>query len=232
MDNISFSVARFYVTGVGVPLLTFAGFLAVYLGFLSQREQNDLQREQTETQRANFQRDRFESTFFQLLRTQNQITSSLGQGTSRFSLEGKGYIKILYNNFESDFETKSKKNDWGDTECSQKHIVRSTYTKWFSNRKSELNHYFNHLSKIICFVQRKGPKDKHFYIDLVASQMSVPELKLFFYHVNLMKDETNHRDLRTAHDVVGEYAFFSRLDHKSLAHEQHYYLNKRALGVK
>jgi Na+-transporting methylmalonyl-CoA/oxaloacetate decarboxylase gamma subunit len=68
---------EFYVTGVGVPLLTFAGFLAVYLGFLSQREQNELQEEQLRKQQKNFQKDRFESTFFQLLRTHNQIVEDI-----------------------------------------------------------------------------------------------------------------------------------------------------------
>lgn len=78
------SDATFYVTEIAVPLLTFTGFLAVYLGFRSQEEQNELQekqlenqRKQIEAQQENFQKDRFESTFFQLLRTHNQVVNDI-----------------------------------------------------------------------------------------------------------------------------------------------------------
>jgi hypothetical protein len=72
---------EFYVTGVGVPLLTSAGFLAVYLGFLSQERQNT-------QQEKHLQYDRFESTFFQLLRAHNQIVEDI-----RIEQRGSSYFK-------------------------------------------------------------------------------------------------------------------------------------------
>ena len=75
--NLPDSDATFYVTEIAIPLLTFTGFLAVYLGFRSQEEQNELQEKQLRKQQENFQKDRFESTFFQLLRTHNQIVEDV-----------------------------------------------------------------------------------------------------------------------------------------------------------
>lgn len=260
-DVLSSKKAQFYVTEVGVPLLTFAGFLAVYLGFLSQRQQNKLQereldnqREQIEAQQANFQKDRFESTFFQLLRTQNQIVEDIQVERKRKTTEGemmpefktvregkkdvetilingRRCLQLFYSELSHLFERATEKKGWEEAESGKEPKIRWVYAKWFSSRKSELNHYFNHLAKIISFVHRSDIQEKEFYIDLLIAQMSMPELKLFFYHVNLLKDESGHRHLREVHEVLGEYTFFEQIDRRSLAHDQHYQLNREALGM-
>ena len=144
---------------------------------------------------------------------------------------GKKLLKVFYLEFENLFKEKADEKDWSDTEISKEGRVSWVYEKWFSDRKSELNHYFKHLTKLIIYVHRSDVQDKDFYIDLVTSQMSEPELKLFFYHINLKKNDSNHRYLRDAHDILGEYTFFEQIDRRSLIHNQHYQLNKEALGM-
>lgn len=61
---------QFLIGGVAVPLLTFAGFLAVYLGFQAQKEQNRL----LEKQHSD---ERFEDTFFRLVTLHNEVVDSL-----------------------------------------------------------------------------------------------------------------------------------------------------------
>ena len=244
---------EFYVTGVGVPLLTFAGFLAVYLGFLSQSEQNEIQKRQIETQRrqieaqqANFEKDRFENTFFQLLRTQNQIVEDIRieenrettidldpttQEVETIQIHGRSCFKRLYSEFEESFEEKADEKGWGDLDSAEEGKVQWVYTNWFADRKSDLNHYFSHLSKLISFVHRSDVEDKGFYIDLITAQMSMPEQKLFFYHVNLKKDAANYRHLKDAYEVLGKHTFFEQVDKGTLAHELHYRLNEAALGM-
>ena len=257
----------FYITEIAVPLLTFTGFLAVYLGFRSQEEQNELQERQLENQRKeieaqqkNFQKDRFESTFFQLLRTHNQIVEDIRIEQKRKTTEqtepppsdiptivdpsettepvetvpirGRSCFEHFYSEFEELFEEKADEKSWSDLESAKEGRVRWVYTNWFADRKSDLNHYFSHLSKLISFVHRSDVEDKDFYIGLVTAQMSMPEQKLFFYHVNLKKDESNYRHLRDAHEVLGEYTFFEQVDKRALAHDLHYRLNKAALGMK
>lgn len=224
--------AQFYVTEVGVPLLTFAGFLAVYLGFLSQRQQNELQKEQLKKQQQNFQKDRFESTFFQLLRTHNEIVNDFScELPGAISRNGRRCIEKLYSDFKGEFERRADEKGWGDSECAEEGKVRWVYEKWFSSRKSELNHYFSHLARLISFVHRSDVDDKEFYIGLITAQMSLPEQKLFFYHTTLKKNESEHRHLKEIYELLGEYTFFKQVGFKSLIHEQHYQLNKGALGV-
>ena len=229
----------FYVTGVGVPLLTFAGFLAVLLGFLAQQEQNELQerqlenqREQIEAQQDNFEKDRFESTFFQLLRTHNQIVKDISCGGGRFSGSGRNCFKMFFESFKCSLE----ENGGEDADSVGPDEVLKAYEEWYENEKSILNHYFNNLTKIISFVDESDAfpdestyETKQFYIDLIIAQMSVPELVLFFYHEAAMRGRKEY--VEGVYDLLGEYTFFDQIDPKrSLIHERHRQLHPRALG--
>jgi len=234
VDKLPSETVEFYVTGVGVPLLTFAGFLAVYLGFLSQERQNTQQEE-------HFQKDRFESTFFQLLRTHNQIVKDIRIEEARETTEnndplladeeelyrdiqpiqihGRSCFKIFYSDFKELFEDRADHFN-----------VASVYEEWFSSHKPQLNHYFNNLTKIISFVDESDVEDKQFYIDLIIAQMSVPELVLFFYHEAAMRNRKGY--VEGVYDLLCKYTFFEQIDpERSLIDEEHANLHPEALGV-
>lgn len=240
----------FYVTGVGVPLLTFAGFLAVLLGFLVQQEQNELQEQQIEAQQANFQKNRFESTFFQLLRTHNQIVEDiqceidemtwlqvagieaknpeLPKEERKIQISGRSCFEVFCIEFEKEIWMTLSEEDWRKDPDYGIQRVKSLYKKWFRKRKSQLNHYFNNLTKIISFVDESEVEDKQFYIDLVIAQMSVPELVLFFYHSAAMMEQKRYAG--AVYELLGEYTFFEQIDpERSLIHEQHSRLHEEAL---
>ena len=247
LGELQSETVELYITGVGVPLLTFAGFLAVYLGFLSQREQNDLQREQLEQQQSNFQKDRFESIFFQLLRTHNQIVDDIGceetrlmfrkeQRNELLQISGRTCFEQFYSEFEESFEEKADENNWTLSDVGASVNATSVYKEWYEDRKSQLNHYFNNLSKIISFVdesdavEERGEKDRQFYIDLVIAQMSVPELVLFFYHEATLRERKDY--VSEVYNLLGKYTFFDQIDpERSLIHEDHSNLYPRALGL-
>jgi len=228
-----------YITGVGVPLLTFAGFLAVYLGFLSQERQNAQQEE-------HFQKDRFESTFFQLLRTHNQIVSDIRHSYKRqkpppygskgeweefgtVQLRGRSCFERFYTELENQLEKTALEKNWTNSDEHAPAHMSLAYEEWFEDRKPKLNHYFNNLSKIISFVHRSDVEEKQFYIDLVIAQMSVPELVLFFYHEGAMRERKQY--VRGIYDLLDEYTFFEQIaPQRSLIHQQHSNIHEEALG--
>lgn len=69
-DGFNQSDFQLLVGGFAVPLLTFAGFLAVYLGFQAQKEQNRMLKRQHSD-------ERFEDTFFQLVRLHNETVDAI-----------------------------------------------------------------------------------------------------------------------------------------------------------
>lgn len=217
----------FYVTGVGVPLLTFAGFLAVLLGFLSQERQNAQQEE-------HFQKDRFESTFFQLLRTHNQIAEGVSwrRGSTRF-LSGRIGFKEFYSDFDCNLKRKYKNEEWGESKNNEEveKRVREVYMSLFESDKYHLSPYYNNLSKTISFVEERATGDKHFYIDLVIAQMSLTELRLFFYHEVATRQGSEAPYLDNVRGLLKKYTFFRQIEPTSLCRERHAELNKEALGV-
>jgi hypothetical protein len=251
----------FYITEVGVPLLTFAGFLAVFLGFLSQWEQNDLQRRQLNNQRRqldnqrrqlnkqqeNFQKERFEQTFFQLLRTHNEIVNDIscpsripveygdyGREPTKWnvlSTQGRMCLESFYSGFEEKFRELAEENDWNGIQCKEEGKVSFAYEQWFSEKKSQLDHYFNTLSQSIIFVHTSDVDNKQFYVNLIVSQMSSAELKLFYYHTVCKRNQSNFDYVGDVYELLAEYQFFGQLEKNSLAHENHYHLNKPALGI-
>jgi len=95
--SFTFDQWMLIVVNWAVPLLSFAGFIAVYLGFQAQEEQNQLLEKQLNTQNArldnqqrNFERRRFENTFFQLTELRNEVVDSISF-TDRY---GVHYLRI------------------------------------------------------------------------------------------------------------------------------------------
>lgn len=88
------------VVNWAVPLLSFAGFIAVYLGFKEQKAQNELLEKQLEhqenallDQKKRFEKQNFEDNFFRLLSVQLEIIDSL-------EIRKIYYYKSAINDFE------------------------------------------------------------------------------------------------------------------------------------
>lgn len=85
------------------------------------------------------------------------------------------------------FEGKYKIEQVNDIiKMSKERVVREgSKIKYFGGHQFRLEHYFRHLYKSICYIDRKdflSPEEKKEYVGLLQAQLSNNEEKLLFYH--------------------------------------------------
>lgn len=176
-DN-SFNQSDFqlWVGGLAVPLLTFAGFLAVYLGFQAQKEQNRLLSRQHST-------ESFEAGFFELMNFYNdavkQITITGTRHTNgekeRYKHTGRFAIRQLRIHIGNGYQ----KSDSED----ERRKVKDAYHHFEEYLGIDFNHYYTIIENIIDYVEsRAGSQDSSLYINILKSQLSGYEKLFLFYY--------------------------------------------------
>jgi hypothetical protein len=201
-----------YLQGAVASPWALAGIFLIFVAFLAQGQQIELQQQELKLQREESERQRveseaqfklaykqaFESTFFQLLDFQNQIVSRIK--TTRTAnardgaiiasvsapLGGRECIKLWYNEFHSNYE------EWSLQEVAMSMdsntppppvtSVAEFYLQSFEPHMAELGHYFRHLLELLRFVKSSSMVDKQWYANLVFAQLSSHEIALLFYH--------------------------------------------------
>lgn len=96
---------------------------------------------------------------------------------------GKDGEKALREHFEGKYKIEQV-NDI--IKMSQGRVVREgSKIKYFGGHQFRLEHFFRHLYKSICYIDRKdflSPEEKKEYVGLLQAQLSNNEEKLLFYH--------------------------------------------------
>lgn len=161
-----------YLQGTTASQWALAGVFLIFVAFLAQMLQLRLQQ-------AQFERQSFETSFFQLLTLHGQLVSDIRDTLDGGSdAEGRQMFPLLHkrmkNLYEDAIETKE------DTE----QLAVKCYEALFEKHPEILGHYFRHLYHIIKFIadSKTEPPDKKRYASIVRAQLSVYEHALLHYN--------------------------------------------------
>jgi hypothetical protein len=139
-----------------------------------QRTELRLQREEFEKQNQTLDAQRFENTFFQLLRMQADILAAI-----RFKNSGAISGRVVFSHLRSELEF-----CYGQvkTYASILDRVQQAYERMYSELEPHVGHYFRHLYHILKFVDDSDVADKRRYAKFVRAQLSSDEQTILFYN--------------------------------------------------
>jgi len=176
-----------FAGGLLNPLLTFITFLAVLLTIWLQRLELGLTREEMvrsanalESQNTTFQKQSFETTFFEMLRLHNSILDSidLSNAESGHTTRGRDAFNVFYTRLTKIYRVSESKYI---ADSNRRNIAEHAYFLFWKDAKTELGHYFRFLFNFFRFIEKSGVDD-NFYVKLLRSQLSDQELLLLFYN--------------------------------------------------
>ncbi|MEK3787535.1 putative phage abortive infection protein [Paenibacillus sp. FSL K6-1230] len=184
-----------WLGGSTTPFLTFATFLIVVAGYLAQREELKstkeelvLNREEMEKSRSelknqteNLTKQGFENTFFKMISLHNEIIASMIGHKSSSGVRqktGRESFAVYYE------ELKRKYNHGVINGLERSNALKSSYRSLYSQRESDLFHYYNHLYTILELIDSSSLKkeDKLMYARIFKSQLSSHEIIIILYH--------------------------------------------------
>jgi len=157
-----------------------------------QREELALQREelsatrtelegqklQLAEQTATFALQRFEDSFFSLLRTHGEIVNAMDlvDGNGR-TTRSRDCFKVWYQRLEKMHAGMGVRP--GDQGLQ---TMQAAYRQFYTKHQGELGHYFRHLYHVLKFIKEASIKDKQKYTSLVRAQLSGYEHLMLFYN--------------------------------------------------
>lgn len=178
-----------FLGGTVASLLSLAGIFYIYMAFLGQKQQLQIQqlellynrleiresREELKGQRVQLEKQNFESAFYTMLGLYHDIMNSFSKTES-----GKNYLSRT-----TDYIKKTLIHQ-NITEVNGIMPGKVHYEQYFEEHKDELAHYFRVLYRIFKFIDdsktSKEEEQKWFYIKIVRAQLSEAELFLLFYN--------------------------------------------------
>jgi hypothetical protein len=164
-------------------------FVGVIYAILIQRQELKIQgRELVDTrlelreQNKTMQRQRFENTFFELLRLQIDITNSIETETTQNQIvHGRECFKHFLNRLKGEYDARNQNGS--DSSIKKIDIV---YDIFYDSYHDQVSHYYRSLYNLIRFVDRHIEMNEiehpHLYTNLIRAQLSSNELLLLFYN--------------------------------------------------
>ena len=152
--------------------------------------------------RADAEKQRFESTFFQLLNVFHDVVNSIVLRRDRpedevVEFRGREVFKILAGQFRGKFTgfPEGEKNceiglDWDaalnwfkpNTRKKRFEFLRDRYQLFFRQKSPHLSHYFRTLYRLLAFIHTSSITNKKLYGKIVRAQLSDHELMFLFYN--------------------------------------------------
>ena len=159
--------------------------------------------EQTLTQ----QKQRFESTFFQLLNLHNQIVSSIDITANSKTYNGRDCFKHLYEKLKYAAENRARRLHQDKKEEID---ILEVYNLLFDRDHSDLGHYFRQLYHIFKFVKNSDldESEKKKYTNFVRAQLSSYELLMLYY--NCLSDY----GFEKFKPIVEEFSLLKNINHE------------------
>jgi hypothetical protein len=147
------------------------------------REELKGQKEQLEQQTKTFELQRFENSFFSLLKAQSDIVNAMEViDTNSRNIKSRGCFYVWYQKFYK-FYTDSKHIGFGQ-ETNDINNAMTVYLNVYKKNQNELGHYFRHLYHVIKFINESSipDKEKKRYASLVRAQLSAYEHVFLFFN--------------------------------------------------
>lgn len=153
------------------------------------REELKGQKQEMALQNKTLQKQNFESTFFQLLRSQQEILNQidLRNNNGQVTTTGRDSINVFCDRFRR-LWIKNHSQLGGNTELER---INNTYLNFYSSHQHEIGHYFRSLYHIVKLVHNSELENKRLYTNLLRAQLSSYELVLLFY--NCLSDLGNEK---------------------------------------
>jgi len=220
--------------GVVNALFTGLAFAGVIITVLLQRKELELQRkevakttEQLEGQKEQFilqnetlSLQRFENTFFQLIKLHHDIVNKMYLFSTYDGNEWKG--RNCFRHFNNELRRAFSKFNSVDSLDE----ITTSYFYVYSTNSENLDHYSRNLYNIVEFVDNSNIGIEKIYINLLRSQLSTYELVLLLYNVTSQLGKAKFKFL------IEKHALLKNLDHKLLNVESHLLLcEKKAYGT-
>jgi hypothetical protein len=205
----SLSLGEFgeFIGGFVGSLRTLAGILLFYSALVHQRNELSEQKEylssqteamisqskELERQNDTLQKQKQEETFFNLLKFHTNLLDTLrfesnninvqSGNIEKQTIQGRSTFGEFYNVFKR-FYSKYLEHlsDAGVDEDSLRGVIETSYTSFFNEFRYELGHYFRNIFNLLLFIDRADENDKHFFLSILFSQISVYEMCLIFFH--------------------------------------------------
>jgi hypothetical protein len=135
------------------------------------------QREQLQAQNETLKLQRFEDTFFAMLRTHGEIVNAMRarDGNSK-TVESRACFYEWYQKLSEVYVLQST-SDSGKAEDR----LENAYRVFYQQLQADLGHYFRHLYRIVKFVDESAAEEKK-YTGLIRAQLSAYEQLILFYN--------------------------------------------------
>lgn len=192
-DNSSFSDFGDYVGGSVSSVWSLAGLIIIYVAFLGQKEEIQLQKEQIELNRLEIRQSteelrgqkkqlelqyktmkiqNFESSFFNLLEMFNKVGDLIDR-------------KRFYAIWDKLFPSLDKK------ENADKNVYSALYAKYYNHslNKTSIDFFFRNFFSIIKLVDNSKIENKNSYIEILLAQLSAEEIFILYMHLTLIENK-------------------------------------------
>jgi hypothetical protein len=120
---------------------------------------------------------RFENTFFELLRVHGQIIAAINISDEGGTVtHSRNCFRVFY------IRLKRKISSRILNPIDPVKPIQSAYKDFYGDHQEEIGHYFRHLYHVVKFVKNSDIEDKKQYTNFVRAQLSSFELTLIFYN--------------------------------------------------
>jgi hypothetical protein len=176
-----------FTGGLLNPILTFLTFVGVLITIVLQRIELALTRSEMsrsadalEAQDRSLARQRFEATFFEMMKLQNEIISGIDLIAADGSRETKGRdcFKIFYTRLTKIYRENLEKSKG---RYSKEKVLELSYRIFWKQHQLELGHYFRFLFNFFRLISNSDSAEPY-HAKLLRSQLSNQELLLQYYN--------------------------------------------------
>jgi hypothetical protein len=232
-DNVySLNLLGDFYGGTVASLWSLAGLFFIYVAFLGQKQQLlnqqieimysqlevkytrlelEGQKKEMIEQNKTLRQQRFENTFFQLLRNHQEIVNAIDlRKATNMTLQGRDCFRHFNDKFNE-----SVGNTLGDIKGIA-HTIKG-YMKFYDVNQANLGHYFRHMYRILKFIDESeeiSDTEKYKYSNFLRALLSSYELVLIFY--NGLGDYGKEK----FKPLIEKYSILKNLDWKLLKNQK------------
>lgn len=162
--------------GILTSLFSALAFIGVLLTYFSQKEESRDQKKELLENRIELKKQRFENSFFQMLKIHNEIINSMAIDYGGSKKEGRVVLNDLKLRLHGLFE------NFEMTRLEPEPAIIRSFNVFYDEQGYQLAHYFRFLYNIFRFLSESDIEGKELYVRLVRAQISNRELYMIYYN--------------------------------------------------
>lgn len=169
--------------GTSAMFIAMGGIILLVINFYMQKEELSFTRAEFTSQNETLSLQRFENTFFHLLKCYNDLVYNMDIDTGTSKKNGRDCFGRMYSKLQKGFpivDYKTMDND----KSNELREINNAYKIMFEDYKNDLGNYFRTLYHIVKHVDETpfDYKTKRKYTNIIRAQLSTYELALLFYN--------------------------------------------------